>query len=164
MQLSRLVTPPWPLCLRWWTSQAAAAWWQPPAHWQCLSRSLTALRIAAGTSSLYPTSKGRLGPARRAPSCSRRRKLASPPGPETRATALPMMARSRASRLSPAGEDSRTWRTGGVPGSRAAGSEVAGSVAVGAGKGVAGVGEAGGVGGVARSGGGGGAVAVAVLG
>src|ERR1035441_5196031 len=63
MQFSRLVTPPRPLCRRWWTSQAAAGWWQPPAHWQNLSRSLTALRIAAGTSSLYPTSQGRLGPA-----------------------------------------------------------------------------------------------------
>src|ERR1035441_5368034 len=67
MQFSRLVWPPRPLCLRWWTSQAAAGWWQPPAHWQCLSRSLTALRIAAGTSSLYPTSRGRL--------------RAGPPGP-----------------------------------------------------------------------------------
>src|ERR1039457_1159128 len=174
MQFSRLVSPPRPLCLRWWTSHAAAGWWQPPAHWQCLSRSLTALRIAAGTSSLYPTSKGRLGPARRAPSCSRRRKLASPPGPETRATALPMMARSRASRLSPAGEDSRTWRTGGGPGvegGRVGGGGGRGGRGGGPGvgrsgevKGVAGVGGAGGVGGAARSGGGGGAVAVAVLG
>src|ERR1022692_2384734 len=59
MQFSRLVSPPRPLCRRWWTSHAAAGWWQPPAHWRNLSRSLTALRIAAGASSLYPTSRGR---------------------------------------------------------------------------------------------------------
>jgi hypothetical protein len=41
-------------------------------------------------------SSGRLGPARRAPSCWRRRKLASPPGPETRSTALPITACSSA--------------------------------------------------------------------
>src|SRR6266566_9823841 len=34
-------------------------------------------------------SKGRLGPPRRAPSCRRRRNDASPPGPDSRSTALP---------------------------------------------------------------------------
>jgi len=48
--------------------------------------------------SLYPMSSGRLGPPRRAPSWRRRRKPASPPGPESRSTALPMTARSSASR------------------------------------------------------------------
>ena len=42
-------------------------------------------------------SSGRLGPPSRAPSCRRRRKLASPPGPDSRSAALPMIARSRAS-------------------------------------------------------------------
>ena len=42
-------------------------------------------------------SSGRLGPPSRAPSCRRRRNDASPPGPESRSTALPMIARSRAS-------------------------------------------------------------------
>ena len=37
-------------------------------------------------------SSGRLGPARRTPSCRRRRKLASPPGPDRRSTALPITA------------------------------------------------------------------------
>jgi len=43
------VVPPWALCLVWWTWQAPAGWSQPPAHWQCRSRSSTALRIPAGT-------------------------------------------------------------------------------------------------------------------
>ena len=68
-----------------------------PAHWQCRSRSRTALRMWAGTVSLYPMSSGRLGPPSRAPSCWRRRKLASPPGPDSSSTALPMMACSSAS-------------------------------------------------------------------
>ena len=42
-------------------------------------------------------SSGRLGPPRRAPSCRRRRKLARPPGPDSRSTALPMIACSSAS-------------------------------------------------------------------
>src|ERR1700758_299509 len=43
-------------------------------------------------------SSGRLGPAREAPSCWRRRNDASPPGPDSSATAWPMIARSSASR------------------------------------------------------------------
>src|SRR6185369_13809196 len=49
------VLPPRALCVVWWT-------WQPPARWQCRSRSSTALRIPAGTVSAYPISSGRLGP------------------------------------------------------------------------------------------------------
>ena len=41
------VLPPWALCLVWCTSQARAAVSRP--HWQCRSRSRTALRIPAGT-------------------------------------------------------------------------------------------------------------------
>ena len=41
-------------------------------------------------------SSGRLGPASRAPSWRRRKKLASPPGPDSRSTALPMTACSSA--------------------------------------------------------------------
>jgi hypothetical protein len=52
MQSLTLVGPPSALCLTWWTSHAHAGWSQPPAHWQCLSRKITALRIAAGTFSL----------------------------------------------------------------------------------------------------------------
>src|ERR1039458_5630877 len=179
MQFSRLVTPPRPLCRRWWTSQAAAGWWQPPAHWQNLSRSLTALRIAAGTSSLYPTSKGRLGPARRAPSCSRRRKLASPPGPEARGTALPLMGRSRGPPVRPGRgvgppraseglaaepgrggqQDLKGLRGTGVQGSRVGGGRVRGGRS-----GVTGVAGSGGVKGGGGVGGVGPAVAVAVPG
>jgi len=43
-------------------------------------------------------SRGRLGPASGAPSCWRRRKDASPPGPDSSAAAWPMIARSSASR------------------------------------------------------------------
>jgi hypothetical protein len=43
------VFPPSALCFVWCTSQAPAGWLQPPAHWQCRSRSMTALRIPAGT-------------------------------------------------------------------------------------------------------------------
>ena len=43
-------------------------------------------------------SRGRLGPASGAPSCWRRRNPARPPGPDSSSTALPMMARSSASR------------------------------------------------------------------
>ena len=75
---------------------APAGWVQPPAHWQCRSRSSTALRIPAGTVSAYPMSSGRLGPPRRAPSCRRRRNEASPPGPDRRSTALPITACSSA--------------------------------------------------------------------
>jgi hypothetical protein len=64
---------------------------QPPAHWQCRSRSSTAFRIPAGTVSAYPISKGRLGPPSRTPSSRRRKNDASPPGPETRSTALTMV-------------------------------------------------------------------------
>src|SRR6201999_3268745 len=60
------VVPPWALCVVWWTWQAPAGWVQPPAHWQCRSRSSTALRIPAGTDSAYPISNGRLGPPSRA--------------------------------------------------------------------------------------------------
>jgi PPOX class probable F420-dependent enzyme len=42
------VGPPLALCLTWCTSQAAAGWSHRPAHWQCWSRSMTALRIPAG--------------------------------------------------------------------------------------------------------------------
>src|SRR5690242_20773267 len=90
------VVPPRALCRVWWTWQAPAGWVQPPAHWQCRSRSSTALRIPAGTVPAYPISSGRLGPPRRAPSSRRRRNEASPPGPETRSTALPITACSRA--------------------------------------------------------------------
>ena len=86
------VLPPRALCLVWCTSHAPAGWVQPPAHWQCRSRSSTALRIPAGTVSAYPMSSGRLGPASRAPSCRRRRNDASPPGPDSRSTALPITA------------------------------------------------------------------------
>jgi hypothetical protein len=82
----------------WCTSQAPAGWVQPPAHWQCRSRSSTALRIPAGTVSAYPMSSGRLGPPSRAPSCRRRRNDASPPGPASRSAALPMTACSTAAR------------------------------------------------------------------
>jgi hypothetical protein len=58
-----LVGPPLTLCRVWCTWQAPAGWSHRPAHWQCLSRSRTALRIPAGMVSLYPMSKGRLGPA-----------------------------------------------------------------------------------------------------
>ena len=90
------VVPPWALCFVWWTWQAPAGWVQPPAHWQCRSRSSTALRIPAGIDSAYPMSSGRLGPPRRTPSCRRRRNEASPPGPDSRSTALPMTACSTA--------------------------------------------------------------------
>ncbi len=43
-----LVWPPLALCLTWWTWQAEAGWWHRPAHWQCLSRKITALRMPAG--------------------------------------------------------------------------------------------------------------------
>src|SRR5690348_15677956 len=42
------VFPPSALCVVWWTWQAPAGWVQPPAHWQCRSRSSTAVRIPAG--------------------------------------------------------------------------------------------------------------------
>jgi hypothetical protein len=80
------------------TSQAAAGWSQPPGNRQCWSRWMTSRRIAAGMSLLTPTSSGRLGPASRAPSSPRRRNEASPPGPDTRATAWPMIACSSAAR------------------------------------------------------------------
>jgi hypothetical protein len=51
---------------------------------------MTALRILGGIVSAYTMSSGRLGPPSRAPSCRRRRNDASPPGPETESTALPM--------------------------------------------------------------------------
>jgi len=47
---------------------------------------------------LTPTSSGRLGPPSRAPNCRRRRNDASPPGPDTRSTAFPMIACSSSSR------------------------------------------------------------------
>ena len=84
-----LVVPPCFLCLTWCTSQTEAGWLQPPGNRQCRSRRVTALRIPAGIVSEYPMSSGRLGPARRTPSCRRRRKEASPPGPDSRSTALP---------------------------------------------------------------------------
>ena len=90
------VGPPLALCRVWCTWQASAGWSHRPAHWQCRSRSITALRIPAGMVSAYPMSSGRLGPASRAPSCRRRRKQASPPGPDRRSTALPMTACSSA--------------------------------------------------------------------
>src|SRR5439155_12039583 len=86
------VFPPLALCFVWCTSHAPAGWRQPPAHWQCRSRNSTALRIPAGTVSAYPMSSGRLGPPSRAHSWRRRRNDASPPGPETRSTALPITA------------------------------------------------------------------------
>src|SRR6184192_839542 len=91
-----LVLPPCFLCLTWCTSHADAGWLQPPDHRHVRSRSATALRIPAGTVSAYPMSSGRLGPASRTSSWRRRRKLASPPGPERRSTALPMTASSSA--------------------------------------------------------------------
>ena len=42
------VLPPLALCLVWCTSHAAAGWSHRPAHWQCWSRRITALRIPAG--------------------------------------------------------------------------------------------------------------------
>src|ERR1039458_527016 len=95
-QSVQLVWRPLAWWVMWWTSQPDAGWSQPLGNRQCWSRWITARRIAAGMSRLTPTSSGRLGPARRAPSCSRRQKLASPPGPDTKATALPMIFRSRA--------------------------------------------------------------------
>ena len=71
------VLPPLALCRVWCTSQAAAGWSHRPAHWQCWSRRITALRIPAGIDSEYPMSSGRLGPPSRAPSCRRRRNEAS---------------------------------------------------------------------------------------
>ena len=47
-----LVLPPFFLCLTWCTSHAEAGWLHPPAHRQCLSRRVTALRIPAGMVSL----------------------------------------------------------------------------------------------------------------
>jgi len=44
--------PPFFLCRTWCTSQAEAGWLQPPDHSQCPPRSITALRIPAGTVSL----------------------------------------------------------------------------------------------------------------
>ena len=41
--------------------------------------------------SAYPMSSGRLGPPSRTPSWRRRRKEASPPGPDSRSTAFPMV-------------------------------------------------------------------------
>ena len=67
-----------------------AGWWHRPAHWQCWSRRMTALRIEAGMVSEKPMSSGRLGPPSRAPSCRRRRNDASPPGPDSRSTAFPI--------------------------------------------------------------------------
>ena len=98
--------------------QVAAGWSHRPAHWQCLSRRVTALRIPAGIDSEYPMSSGRLGPFRRTPSWRRRRKLASPPGPDSRSTALPMTARSSASHAAlypgrPRGGAGRARRRGG---------------------------------------------------
>ena len=46
----------------------------------------------------YPMSSGRLGPPSRTPSCRRRKKPASPPGPDSRSTALPITACSSAAR------------------------------------------------------------------
>ena len=43
-----LVLPPCFLCLTWWTSQWAGRRWQPPGQAQCLSRAMTALRMASG--------------------------------------------------------------------------------------------------------------------
>ena len=89
-------------CRRWpcaWCGAPrtpTAGWLQPPAHWQCRSRRVTALRIPAGIDSAYPMSSGRLGPPSRTPSCRRRRNDASPPGPDSRSTALPMTACSSA--------------------------------------------------------------------
>jgi len=57
------VGPPLALCLVWCTWQADAGWSHRPAHWQCWSRRVTALRIPAGMFSAYPMSSGRLGPA-----------------------------------------------------------------------------------------------------
>jgi hypothetical protein len=50
---------------------------------------MTALRIPAGIVVAYPMSSGRDGPAWRAPSCRVRRKLARPPGPDSRSATLP---------------------------------------------------------------------------
>jgi hypothetical protein len=90
-QPSTLVLPPSARWVTWCTSQAEAGWSQPPAQRQCWSRRITARRTVAGISALRPTSSGRLGPASRAPSCRVRRNEASPPGPETRSTALPIV-------------------------------------------------------------------------
>ncbi len=47
-----LVLPPLALCLTWCTSHALVGWLHPPAHRQCSSRKVTALRIPAGIVSL----------------------------------------------------------------------------------------------------------------
>ena len=83
-----LVAPPWLRGMMWWTWQAAGGWSQPGAA-QCRSRVMTARRRWAGMRSVtVPTSRGRLieaaGPVR----VPVRSQDASPPGPESRATAL----------------------------------------------------------------------------
>ena len=46
-QSRTLGLPPLALCLTWCTWQAEAGWLHFPAHWQCLSRRVTALRMLA---------------------------------------------------------------------------------------------------------------------
>ena len=76
--------------------------------------------IAAGTVSAQPTSSGRLGPASRAPSSPVRSTDASPPGPDTRSTAAPMIARCSTARgmLGQAAERTRLRRGAACPGAR----------------------------------------------
>jgi hypothetical protein len=59
---------------------------------------MTALRIPGGIVLENPMSSGRLGPDSRAPSWFVRKNEASPPGPESRSAALPMIAFCSASR------------------------------------------------------------------
>jgi hypothetical protein len=91
------VLPPLALCLVWCTSHAEAGWVHRPAHWQCLSRSINALRIPAGMVSAYPMSSGRLGPPSRTPSCRRRRARPARRG----RTAGPRLCRWRLARWRP---------------------------------------------------------------
>ena len=65
-------------------------------------------------------SSGRLGPPSRAPSCRRRKNEASPPGPDNKSTALPMMARSRASHARVVSAAGAAWPSAYGPGAAVA--------------------------------------------
>ena len=95
-----LVLPPWRLCLTWWTSQWAGRRWQPPGQAQPLSRAMTALRMASGMVSAYPTSRIALLVLRGLPRRLRRRAEARAPGPETNRMARRARAYCRASQAS----------------------------------------------------------------
>ena len=90
------VVPPLALCLVWCTWHAQAGWWQPqgplavPVPQQ--HRVADPRRHGLGVPDVQ-----RQAGRRRAPS-SRRRRTARPPGPDSRSTALPITACSRAAR------------------------------------------------------------------